>query len=44
MSVLGMDIVMLEGLGVPEVKPTIGGHVTRARVFTPRGSAAAHVG
>ena len=37
--------VMLEGLGVlPEAKPTTGGHETRVRVLTPRGSAAAHVG
>jgi hypothetical protein len=37
--------VMLEGLGVPpEAKPTIGGHETRVRVPTPRGSAAANVG
>jgi hypothetical protein len=37
--------VMLEGLGVlPEAKPTIGGHETRVRVLTPRGSAAANVG
>ena len=34
--------VMLEGLGVlPEAKPTTGGHETRVRVLTPRGSAAA---
>ena len=37
--------VMLEGLGVlPEAKQTTGGHETRVRVLTPRGSAAAHVG
>src|SRR3954453_17011256 len=37
--------VMLEGLGVvPEASPTTGGHETRVRVLTPRGSAAAHVG
>jgi len=37
--------VMLEGLGVvAEAKPTTGGHETRVRVLTPRGSAAAHVG
>lgn len=37
--------VMLEGLGVlPEAKPTTGGHETRVRVLTPRGSAAANVG
>jgi hypothetical protein len=37
--------VMLEGLGViPEAKPSTGGHETRVRVLTPRGSAAAHVG
>ena len=37
--------VMLEGLGIlPEAKPTTGGHETRVRVLTPRGSAAAHVG
>ena len=37
--------VMLEGLGVlPEAKPTTGGHETRVRVLTPRGSSAAHVG
>jgi hypothetical protein len=37
--------VMLEGLGVlPGAKPTTGGHETRVRVLTPRGSAAAHVG
>jgi predicted nucleotidyltransferase len=37
--------VMLEGLGIiPEAKPTTGGHQTRVRVLTPRGSAAAHVG
>jgi hypothetical protein len=37
--------VMLEGLGVlPEATPTTGGHETRVRVLTPRGSAAAHVG
>ena len=37
--------VMLEGLGIlPEAKPTTGGHETRVRVFTPRGSAAANVG
>jgi hypothetical protein len=37
--------VMLEGLGVlAEAKPTIGGHETRVRVLTPRGSAAAPVG
>ena len=36
---------MLEGLGIlPEAKPTTGGHETRVRVLTPRGSAAAHVG
>jgi Uncharacterised nucleotidyltransferase len=36
--------VMLEGLGVlPEAKPTTGGHETRVRVLTPRGSAAADV-
>jgi putative nucleotidyltransferase-like protein len=37
--------VMLEGLGVvAEAKPTTGGHETRVRVLTPRGSAAASVG
>jgi hypothetical protein len=37
--------VMLEGLGVlAEAKPTTGGHETRVRVLTPRGSAAANVG
>src|SRR3954470_11834268 len=37
--------VMLEGLGIlPEAKPTTGGHETRVRVLTPRGSAAANVG
>jgi hypothetical protein len=37
--------VMLEGLGVlPGAKPTTGGHETRVRVLTPRGSAAANVG
>jgi predicted nucleotidyltransferase len=37
--------VMLEGLGVtPGAKPSTGGHETRVRVLTPRGSAAAHVG
>ena len=37
--------VMLEGLGVlPEATPTTGGHETRVRVLTPRGSAAANVG
>ena len=37
--------VMLEGLGVlAEAKPTTGGHETRVRVLTPRGSAAAPVG
>jgi hypothetical protein len=37
--------VMLEGLGVlPEATPTTGGHQTRVRVLTPRGSAAANVG
>ena len=37
--------VMLEGLGVwAGAKPTTGGHETRVRVLTPRGSAAAHVG
>src|SRR4051794_28947046 len=37
--------VMLEGLGViPEVNPSTGGHETRVRVLTRRGSAAAHVG
>ncbi len=37
--------VMLEGLGVlPGAKPTIGGHETRVRVLTPRGSTAAHGG
>ena len=37
--------VMLEGLGVlPEASPTTGGHETRVRVLTPRGSAAANVG
>jgi hypothetical protein len=37
--------VMLEGLGVlPEASPSTGGHETRVRVLTPRGSAAAHVG
>ena len=37
--------VMLEGLGIlPEANPSIGGHETRVRVLTPRGSAAAHVG
>ena len=37
--------VMLEGLGVlPEAKPTTGGHETRVRVLSPRGSAAANVG
>jgi hypothetical protein len=37
--------VMLEGLGVlPEAKPTTGGHETRVRVLTQRGSAAANVG
>jgi hypothetical protein len=37
--------VMLEGLGiVPEARPTTGGHETRVRVLTPRGSAAANVG
>src|SRR3954451_19002105 len=36
--------VMLEGLGVvPEARPSIGGHETRVRVLTPRGSAAANV-
>ena len=36
---------VLEGLGVlPEAKQTTGGHETRVRVLTPRGSAAAHVG
>jgi hypothetical protein len=37
--------VMLEGLGVvPEADPSIGGHETRVRVLTPRGSTAANVG
>ncbi len=38
--------VMLEGLGVISsgVNPSTGGHETRVRVLTPRGSAAAHVG
>jgi hypothetical protein len=37
--------VMLEGLGIlAEAKPTTGGHETRVRVLTPRGSAAANVG
>src|SRR3954447_22721516 len=37
--------VMLEGLGVvPEANPSTGGHETRVRVLTPRGSDAAHVG
>jgi predicted nucleotidyltransferase len=37
--------VMLEGLGIlPEARPTTGGHETRVRVLTPRGSAAANVG
>lgn len=37
--------VMLEGLGViSEASPTTGGHETRVRVLTPRGSAAANVG
>jgi len=37
--------VMLEGLGVlPEASPSTGGHETRVRVLTPRGSAAANVG
>ena len=37
--------VMLEGLGVlPGAKPTTGGHETRVRVLTPRGSSAANVG
>jgi hypothetical protein len=37
--------VMLEGLGiVAETSPTTGGHETRVRVLTPRGSAAANVG
>jgi hypothetical protein len=37
--------VMLKGLGVlAEAKPTTGGHETRVRVLTPRGSAAASVG
>jgi predicted nucleotidyltransferase len=37
--------VMLEGLGIlPEATPTTGGHETRVRVLTPRGSAAANVG
>ena len=35
----------LEGLGLfSEAKPTTGGYETRARVLTPRGSAAANVG
>jgi hypothetical protein len=37
--------VMLEGLGIiSEANPSTGGHETRVRVLTPRGSAAAHVG
>ncbi len=37
--------VMLEGLGIlPGAKPTTGGHETRVRVLTPRGSTAAHGG
>ena len=37
--------VMLEGLGiVAEASPSTGGHETRVRVLTPRGSAAANVG
>ncbi len=37
--------VMLEGLGIlSEEKPTTGGHETRVRVLTPRGSAAADEG
>jgi hypothetical protein len=37
--------VMLEGLGIlPEARSTTGGHETRVRVLTPRGSAAANVG
>ena len=37
--------VMLEGLGVlPEASPATGGHETRVRVLTPRGSSAANVG
>src|SRR3954447_12716764 len=37
--------VMLEGLGVlPEANPSAGGHETRVRVLSPRGSAAANVG
>jgi hypothetical protein len=45
MSLVGMETLMLEGLGLtPAAKPTIGSHGTRVRVLTPRGSAAAHVG
>src|SRR3954447_9471559 len=37
--------VMLEGLGIlSEVNSSTGGHETRVRVLTPRGSAAEHVG
>ena len=37
--------VMLEGLGIlAEASPSTGGHETRVRVLTPRGSAAANVG
>ena len=37
--------VMLEGLGIlAEDSPSTGGHETRVRVLTPRGSAAANVG
>src|SRR3954454_24937374 len=37
--------VMLEGLGIlPEARPATGGHETRVRVLTPRGSTAANVG